>query len=107
MCSICLVYNIEKANIILNQLNGVNYVKYMNILQNQIKCVECGNTKLIKDFVKKEVYCSKCGLVLMDTSISTLKDFEYISQHMEQESKNKKTRKIQHSRWEKFLFNFL
>ena len=78
----------------------------MNILQNQIKCTECGNTKLIKDREKQEIYCSNCGLVLLDTSIPTFKDYEYISKHIEEESKNEKTKRIQHQRWEKFLYNF-
>ena len=79
----------------------------MNLLQNQIKCIECGNTKLIKDCEKKEIYCSKCGLVLLDNTIPTLSQQKYIIEHSEQETKNKKTRRIQHRRWEKFLFNFL
>lgn len=79
----------------------------MNLLRNQIKCIECGSTKLIKDFRKKEIYCSKCGLVLFDSSIPTLEQQERNKHNIEQESKNKKTRKIQHRRWEKFLYNFL
>ena len=78
----------------------------MNLLQNQIKCIECGNTKLIKDIEKQEIYCSKCGLVVLDTSIPTIKHLQYIIENAEAESKNEKTRRIQHSRWEKFLFNF-
>jgi len=78
----------------------------MNLLQNQIKCIECGNTDLIKDKDKKEVYCSKCGLVLLDNSIPTIKHLQYLVEHSEQESKNKRTKKIQHIRWERFLYNF-
>ena len=78
----------------------------MNLLQNQIKCIDCGNNKLIKDTEKKEVYCSKCGLVLLDNSIPTLKELKYISEHSEDESKYKKTRKIQYGRWKKFFHNF-
>lgn len=79
----------------------------MNLLQNQIKCIECKSTKLIKDYKRQEIYCSKCGLVLFDTSIPSLKQQEHINENMEEESKNKKTRKIQHQRWENFLYNFL
>ena len=79
----------------------------MNLLQNQIKCIECKSTKLIKDYERQEIYCSKCGLVLFDTSIPTLSQQEYIKEHSEEESKNEKTRRIQHRRWEKFLYNFL
>lgn len=78
----------------------------MNLLQNNIKCIECGNTNLIKDNGKQEIYCSKCGLIVLDMSIPTIEHLQYLVDNSEQESKNIKTRKIQHQRWEKFLFNF-
>ena len=78
----------------------------MNLLQNRIKCIECGNTNLIKDIEKQEIYCSKCGLVVLDTSIPTIEHLQYIIENSEDESKNKKTRKIQHQRWNKFLYGF-
>lgn len=78
----------------------------MNLLQNQIKCLECGNTDLIKDKGRQEVYCSKCGLVLFDSSIPTLEHLQYFAEYSEEESKSKRTRKIQHIRWERFLYNF-
>ena len=45
----------------------------MNLLQNQIQCIECKSKKLIKDYVRQEVYCSRCGLVLVNNEIPTIK----------------------------------
>lgn len=40
----------------------------MNLLTSNLQCVECGCTELIKDHKRSEIYCSKCGLVLIDNS---------------------------------------
>ena len=37
-----------------------------------VKCVECGNTKLIRDYKRCEIYCSCCGLVLYDSTLNIL-----------------------------------
>lgn len=79
----------------------------MNILENRIKCVECGSTKLIKDFERKEIFCSHCGLVLLDSSIPTLNQRQIAAEHHKGESKYKKTRKIQYSRMKHYFYNFI
>lgn len=79
----------------------------MNLLQTQIKCVECGSTKLIKDFKKNEIYCSKCGLVLLDSTLPTLKQLESHTDDFESESDYKKTRRIQFLRLSYYLGSFI
>lgn len=79
----------------------------MNILENRIKCVECGSTKLIKDFERKEIFCSHCGLVLLDSSILTLNQRQIVAENHIEESKYKKTRKIQYSRMKHYFHNFI
>ena len=76
----------------------------MNLLQNQIQCIECKNKKLIKDYVKKEVYCSKCGLVLVNNEIPTIKQ-RNIKEHIKQPKKDK-TKRIQYHRLKKYFYNF-
>ena len=44
----------------------------MNLLTSNLQCIECGCTKLVKDYTRREVYCKQCGLVLVDTSLPTI-----------------------------------
>ena len=76
----------------------------MNLLQGQIQCVECKSKKLIKDYQRQEVYCSKCGLVLVSNEIPTLKDLTIKEQI--KEPKNEKTKRIQYHRLKKYFYNF-
>ena len=46
----------------------------MNLLTSNLQCIECGCTELIKDYSRREIFCSKCGLVLVDTSLPGLND---------------------------------
>lgn len=78
----------------------------MNLLQGQIQCLECKSKKLIKDYERQEVYCSKCGLILVDNSISTLQQRKIQADHKDKEPKHKKTKKIQYHRLKKFFYNF-
>ena len=51
----------------------------MNLLTSDLHCIECGCTDLIKDYTRQEIYCSKCGLVLVDTTIPTIADVERVT----------------------------
>lgn len=42
------------------------------------KCPECENTSFKKDFKHEEVFCCRCGLILQDNELFTLKDFDYL-----------------------------
>jgi len=44
----------------------------MNILNGNLECIECGCTTLIKDHKRSEIYCSHCGLILVDNSFTIL-----------------------------------
>ena len=46
----------------------------MNLLGKNLQCIECGCTALIKDHKRSEIYCSKCGLILVDNTIPKLED---------------------------------
>ena len=78
----------------------------MNLLNKKIKCIECKSTKIIKDFHKKEVYCAKCGLVLVDNEISTLQQRTNQAKYKETPTKNKKTMKNQYLKMRNFFYNF-
>lgn len=78
----------------------------MNLLQGKIQCIECKSKKVIKDYERQEVYCSKCGLILVDNSISTLQQKINQSKQKEKETKNQKTKKIQYWRLKNFFYNF-
>lgn len=78
---------------------------FMNLLENDFKCVECKCKKLIKDYDRQELYCSKCGLVLVDTTITTLK--QKMLQKPIKEPKKRKTEKIQYLRMKKKFYDFM
>lgn len=81
----------------------------MNLLQGQIQCIECKSKKLIKDHKRQEVYCSKCGLVLVNNDIPGLNLIEN-SNHENQENQdkkqNRKLEKIQYVRMKNYFYNF-
>ena len=56
----------------------------MNLLDSNLQCVECNCTELIKDHIRQEIYCSNCGLVLVDTSIPTINQLEKYRNNEEQ-----------------------
>ena len=78
----------------------------MNLLQGQIQCIECKSKKLIKDHKRQEIYCSKCGLIIVNNDIPTLKQREYQADHKQQKPKSKKTEKIQYWRLKNYFYNF-
>lgn len=51
----------------------------MNLLTSNLQCIECGCTDLIKDYSRMEIYCSKCGLILVDTSLARINDIEVLA----------------------------
>ncbi len=77
----------------------------MNLLQGKIQCVECKSKKLIKDFEKQEIYCAKCGLVLVNNEIPQI-----ISQKMTQIDNKKqgniKLEKLAYYKLKKYFYNF-
>ena len=40
-------------------------------------CPECYSNRLKRDIEKEETYCSKCGLIVKDSSLTTIKQKEY------------------------------
>ena len=38
-----------------------------------MNCRECGSSELIKDYYRCEIYCAKCGLVMMDSQRNLFK----------------------------------
>lgn len=78
----------------------------MNLLQGKIQCVECKSKKLIKDFKRQEIYCSKCGLVLVNNDIPLLSKAETIYKQYQEKPKSKKTEKIQYYRLKNYFYNF-
>ena len=69
----------------------------MNLLTSNLNCIECGCTTLIKDYTRQEIYCSKCGLVLADTSNLTIKDMENKS--------NEEQSKMDYYKFRRFLYD--
>ena len=69
----------------------------MNLLTSDLHCIECGCTDLIKDYTRQEIYCSKCGLVLADTTIPTI---EYVEQEVKAEQS-----KEDYYRFRRFLYD--
>lgn len=63
-------------------------VSAMNLLRSNLQCVECNCTKLIKDNVRQEIYCSKCGLVLVDNTLPTLNQRENFTGNDNQSKKD-------------------
>lgn len=51
-------------------------VIYFNLLNGKMQCIECKSRNLIKDLEHRELYCGKCGLVLIDSRIITLQELE-------------------------------
>ena len=78
----------------------------MNLLQGKIQCVECKSKKLIKDFERQEIYCSKCGLVLVNNDIPILSQAKTIYNKYHEKPKSKKTEKIQYYRLKNYFYNF-
>ena len=76
----------------------------MNLLQGKIQCIQCKNRKLVKDFQRQEVYCSKCGLILVDTTIPTLKQMENMAT---EKPKNEKQIKRDYYRLKRYFYNFM
>ena len=78
----------------------------MNLLKGKLQCIECKSKKLIKDHHRKEIYCSKCGLILVNTDIPTINHYENQTKPDHENKQNKKLEKIQYHRIEKYLYNF-
>lgn len=78
----------------------------MNLLQGKIQCIECKSKKLIKDYKRQEIYCSKCGLVLVNNDIPRLNQAVTKNKENKEKPKNKKTEKIQYLRLKNYFYNF-
>ena len=79
----------------------------MNLFKKEIKCVECDCKTMLKDYTKQEIYCSKCGLVLVDNSIMDIRQKEQmISQGKQQQIDYKDIRKQFH-KMKKLFYNIL
>lgn len=78
----------------------------MNLLQGKIQCVECKSTKLIKDYKRQELFCSKCGLVLINNDMAKISNKQQLNNKNQAKAKSKKTEKIQYLRLKDYLYNF-
>lgn len=69
-----------------------NLKRIMNLLLNGFICPNCDNKydtnthnaltdAFYKDYRKSELVCVNCGLVVQDTTLSTLADLEYIAEN--------------------------
>lgn len=74
----------------------------MNLLTSNLQCIECGCTDLIKDYSRMEIYCSKCGLILVDTTIPSLTDIEFLAEDADDNAPGKDDYYI----LRRFLYNF-
>ena len=52
----------------------MNFLSYLKTS----KCPECFNTNIKHDYIKKERYCSRCGLILIAPAPTTKKQLDYI-----------------------------
>lgn len=52
-------------------MNFLNYLKHK-------ECPECKNTNIKYDYLKKEHYCSRCGLILIAPTPATKKQLDYL-----------------------------
>ena len=51
---------------------------HMNIIIYPFKiCPECCSDNLKRDIQKEETYCSECGLIVKDSSLTTIKQKKY------------------------------
>ena len=81
----------------------------MNLLKNKIQCIECSCKNLIKDYERQEIYCAKCGLVLVDNEIpqiiSQIKSQE-LTQNDNEKQENIKLEKLAYYKLKKYFYNF-
>ena len=58
----------------------MNFLSYLKTS----KCPECFNTNIKHDYIKKERYCSRCGLILQSLTPATRKELDYIMKKIQQ-----------------------
>lgn len=79
----------------------MNIIKYLPT-KYKSKCIECENP-LIKDIKTHEIYCSQCGLILLDYTAITSEIIDYAMSKSEQKSEKKSEKKSYLTNRSRFL----
>lgn len=54
---------------------------YSQLIEEKYSCPSCNSTDIQLDTSRSEIYCSKCGLVISDSSDDGVLPWDYAEQH--------------------------